>query len=68
MPIRHTPESAPSQPHNPAASAPQQKPSLASRPYRRRAPEPDIQIKDLAENGTAELRLKGAGTEMKRAG
>ena len=28
----------------------------------------DIQIEDVAEKGTAELRLKGAGNEMKRAG
>ena len=28
----------------------------------------DIQIEDVAEKGTAELRLKGAGKEMKRAG
>ena len=27
-----------------------------------------IQIEDVAEKGTAELRLKGAGKEMKRAG
>jgi hypothetical protein len=28
----------------------------------------DIQMEDVAEMGTAELRLKGAGKEMKRAG
>ena len=28
----------------------------------------DIQIEDVAEKGTAELRLKGVGKEMKRAG
>ena len=27
-----------------------------------------IQIEDVAEKGTAELRLKGAGKKMKRAG
>ena len=28
----------------------------------------DIQIEDVAEKGTAELRLKGAGRQLKRAG
>ena len=28
----------------------------------------DIQIEDVAEKGTAELRLKSASKEMKRAG
>ena len=28
----------------------------------------DIQIEDVAEKGTAELRLKGVGRQIKRAG
>ena len=28
----------------------------------------DIQVKDVAENGPAELRIKGASRQIKRAG
>ena len=58
LPIPDTPAPAPSQPHNRLASALQQNLPVACRPHRQRAPEPDIQIEDVAEKGTAELRLR----------